>query len=700
MSTETAAERAAFLRAEILRHNDLYYQQAQPEISDREYDLLLEELNELERRHPELLTSDSPTQRLGESVSPAGAFEQVTHEVPMLSIGNSYNPNELEEFDARIRRLLDHSGDIDYVVELKIDGIAVSLRYESGRLVYGATRGNGVVGEVITENLRSAYGVPDRLPGQVVARGSVLEVRGEAYIPREEHRRVNLPFIEAAGISEAEATALTPEVLAERLQKQNLGYANARNLAAGVLKRKFETPTAVRDLRLFAYTTGAATVELPPTHFGLLEWLGEVGFDVQPERLLCPSISSVIEKVHEWEEKREHLPYRTDGLVIKVNRRDWWQQLGFTSKSPRFMTAYKFSAEQGVTQLLDIQCQVGRLGTITPVAHLEPVFLAGTTVSRATLHNSDEITRLGVMIGDRVIVQKAGDIIPQVVSVQTTLRTGAERPYIFPTTCPACGSDLVKSEAEVAVRCENISCPAQVRERLLHYAGRQAMDIEGLGEVLVSQLTAAGLVHKLSDLYRLTIEQLMQLDRMGRKSAENLLGQIEKSKARPLHQYLFGLGIRHVGTTAGKLLARRFESISHLQAATQEELTQIEGVGAIMAESIHDFFQNDENRALLQELTNLGVQPPNPQYRAPGAAPAGDGALNAKTVVFTGTLTRMTRDEAREKAEAAGAKVSGSVSKKTTYVVAGEEAGSKLDKARELGVRVLTEDEFLALIRG
>jgi DNA ligase (NAD+) len=693
----TTAARMAELRAEIERHNRLYYDQATPEITDREYDMLLAELEELEARHPELASPDSPTRRVGGSAAPS-AFEQVTHEVPMLSISNSYNPDELREFDARVRRLLSTADPVVYVVELKIDGIAVSLRYESGKLAYGATRGDGVRGEVITANLLAVKDLPHKLPARFAPAGSVLEVRGEAYIPRAEHKRVNMQFITAAEIPTAEADALAPEKLAEKLQDKNLGYANARNLAAGVLKRKAGTPTPVQDIRFFAYATGATTLEPPSTHDDFLRWLAQFGFSVNDQRVLCPSIDAVIDQVHRWETTPPDLPYRTDGLVIKVNRRDLWPQLGFTSKSPRFMTAYKFSAEQAVTSLIDIHCQVGRLGTITPVAHLDPVFLAGTTVSRATLHNADEIARLGIMLGDRVVVQKAGDIIPQVLAVQTSLRTGEERPYEFPTVCPACGSELVKSEGEVAVRCENISCPAQLRERLIHFASRQAMDIEGLGDVIIAQLTDAQLVHNIADLYRLTLEQLSGLERMGTKSAQNILNELESSKQRPLSNFLFALGIPHVGTTAAKLLARNFETLDAVESAGPDQLTGIEGVGPIMAHSIVDFFGTQENRGLLAQLRELGLQLPNTLYNPAGTGSA-TGVLGGKTVVFTGTLTRMTRDEAKEMAEAAGAKTSGSVSKKTSYVIAGEEAGSKLDKARELGVTILTEDEFLALLK-
>ncbi len=671
------AARAAELRQEIARHNTLYYERNAPVLSDREYDLLLTELEHLEQTHPELATADSPTRRVGSNLSVADGpalFEQVAHVVPMLSISNSYDPADVRDFDGRVRRLLDHSGGIEYVVELKIDGVAVSLRYEDGRLAYGLTRGNGEVGEVITPNLATVSDIPARLPAGLAPAGSILEVRGEVYMESADFERLN-------------------ENLPEEEQ-----FANPRNLTAGSLKQKDSRVTADRPLRMFCYGLGASTLNAPPTHAKFLDWLTELGFHVNPNRIIATSIDEVLSAIENWETQRQGLPYQTDGLVIKVNRLEWWPVLGNTSKSPRYMTAYKFSAEQAVTTLEDISCQVGRLGTITPVAHLKPVFLAGSTVARATLHNADELERLGVMIGDQVVVEKAGDIIPKVLRVQTELRTGAERPYVFPEKCPACDSPLARSEFEVAIRCENIVCPAQIHERLLHFAARGAMDIEGVGDVLVAQLRQHNLVSTVSDLYRLELAHLASLERMATKSAQNVLDELEKSKVRPLHNFLFGLGIPHVGSTAARLLARHFETIENLAGASAEDLLAIDGVGGVMAESIIDFFANEENQKQIKELRELGVALPNPEYRAAAAGPAEEGPLTGMTLVFTGTLTRMTRDEAKEKAEAAGGKATGSVSKKTSYVVAGEEAGSKLDKALALGVSVLTEDEFLELI--
>jgi len=673
---ENAAARILELRREITHHNNLYYDKAAPVISDREYDMLLQELADLEQTHPDLIAPDSPTQRVGSSLPTHGPalFEQVRHAVPMLSISNTYNPGEVRDFDARVRRILDHSGPIEYVVELKIDGVALSLRYEDGRLVYGVTRGNGEVGEVITPNLAAIKDIPRALPQEFSGPGSVLEVRGEVYMETADFERLN-------------------QVLPEEEQ-----FANPRNLTAGTIKQKDPAAAAARPLRMFCYALGECNLPVPGTHADFLDWLGKAGFQVNPHYKIAASIEDVIATIESWEERRQALPYQTDGLVIKVSRREWWPVLGNTSKSPRYMAAYKFSAEQAVTTLEDISCQVGRLGTITPVAHLTPVFLAGSTVARATLHNADELERLGIMIGDKVVIEKAGDIIPKVVRVQTDLRTGSERPYHFPEKCPACDAPLARSEFEVAVRCENIACPAQIHERLLHFASRGAMDIEGVGDVLVSQMRQAEMVNTIADLYRLDVLALSNLERMGAKSAQNILDEVEASKRRPLHNFLFGLGIPHVGSTAAKLLARHFTGIDEIMAATQDQLTAIDGVGAIMAESITDFFATVENREQIGQLRELGLELPNPEYRPPNKRGAAEGVLAGKTLVFTGTLARMTRDEAKEKAEAAGGKASGSVSKKTSYVVAGEEAGSKLDKARDLGVPVLTEDEFLALI--
>lgn len=667
-----AALRVVELRGEIDRHNKLYYDKAAPEISDREFDMLLRELEDLERQYPELATADSPTRRVGGVIS--DGFKQITHSVPMLSIANTYSHDELREFDKRVKRLMDLDGEIEYLVELKIDGVAVTLNYEDLKLKYGATRGDGTQGDVITENLRTVRGVLKKLPESAAKLGRTLEVRGEVYIDKADFEKLNAEM-ESAG------------------QQR---FANPRNLAAGSLKQKDSAAAASRPLRVFHYSVGGTDFALPDTHEGFLELLEELGFAVNRNRKLCKSIDEVIDYSIEWEKKREDLPYATDGLVVKVNRRDWWPVLGTTSKTPRWLVAYKFSAEQATTRLLDIKCQVGRTGTVTPVAHLAPVFLAGSTIARATLHNADEIKRLDARIGDQVIIEKAGEVIPKVVRVVTSVRTGSEREFVFPDKCPECDSPLVQTEGIVAIRCPNASCPAQLREHILHFSGRNGMDIEGLGDVLVLQLVEKGIISKLDDIYRLTVDQVAALDRMALKSARNVIEAIEGSKERPLHNFLYSLGIPQVGSSGAKLLAEKYETIEQLMDAPEEELCTLEGIGEIMAQAIRQFFQDEHNRELIQRFKDLGLRLPNQLFAT--AAIRGQGKFAGKTFVFTGTLARMTRDEARQKAEAHGAKAAGSVSKKTDYVVAGEDAGSKLEKAVQLGVPVLTEDEFLELI--
>lgn len=670
-----ARSRASELRAEIRRHNELYYGEAKPEISDREYDLLLEELRLLEERHPELASDNSPTVQVG-AAAPTGA-EQVVHEVPMLSISNSYSQDELRDFDGRVRRLIGTAEPVEYVVELKIDGVAVSLMYEGGKLLYGATRGDGQRGEVITANLLKVDGVLPSLKRGALAGKQRFEVRGEVYIERGDFDELN---------REAASGGPAP-------------YANPRNLAAGSLKLLDAELTARRRLRIFHYSHGVSDLPVPDRHSEFLDYLAGLGFRTNPERTVCGSIEEVIEATVAWEPRREGLAYNTDGLVVKVNDRRLWPQLGLTSKSPRWMVAYKFSAEQAQTRLLDIVCQVGRTGAVTPVAMLEPVFLAGSTISRATLHNEDEIRRLDVLIGDLVVIEKGGDIIPKVVRAVDSVRTGAEREFVFPKKCPECGADLVRVEDEVAVRCENIACPGQFRERLAHFASRQAMDIEGMGDVLVAQVSAGGLVKDLTDLYRLTADQLAGLERMGKKSAANVVAQTAASKGRPLHSFLFALGIRHIGISAARLLAQNFKSLDDLRGADLAQLTAVEGLGEVSAVSIRSFFDSPENRAIVDGLVAAGLELPNPLYAARGTVSA-DSPFAGKTVVLTGTLASMGREEAREKIEAMGGKVSGSVSGKTHMVVAGEEAGSKLDKARALGVWVIGEEEFLAMLKG
>ena len=675
----SARKRAEDLRARIEHHNHCYYVLNRPEISDREYDRLHRELEELEAKHPALRSPHSPTQRVGEKLTEG--FATITHPRPMLSISNTYSQDELREFDDRVKRWLDRAGDLEYVVELKIDGVAVAVRYENGLLAYGATRGDGVRGDDITANLRTIRSVPLRLPEPAARYGRVLELRGEVYLDNPSFQRLNRQ-------REAEGEPL---------------FANPRNAAAGSLKQLDPAIVARRPLKTFFYAIGETDFNLPPTHWERLAFLEGLRLRVNGERSLCRSIDEVIQETVEWETRREALDYATDGLVVKVNRVEYWDRLGATAKSPRWVVAYKFSAEQAVTGLREIVLQVGRTGVITPVANLEPVFLAGTVVSRATLHNADEIKRKDIRVGDQVVIQKAGEIIPQVVAVLKELRTGDEAAFELPADCPCCGSPLLVSETEVAVRCVNAACPDQIKDRLLHFGRRDAMDIEGLGAQLVDQLVDKLGVRRYGDLYRLTLEEVAGLERMGKKSAENLLRFIAASKTRPLAAFLFGLGIRHVGVSSAKLLAAHFGSLEAVRRATREELERIEGVGGIVAESIESCFRNPDNAAILDDLLGCGVRPPDEPPAARGGTgivPVEGHPFAGKTCVLTGTLASMTRSEAARRIEALGGKCTSSVSKSTDYVIVGADAGSKLDKARQLGVTTLTEGEFLVLLEG
>ncbi|MBN1867355.1 NAD-dependent DNA ligase LigA [Candidatus Sumerlaeota bacterium] len=677
-----AEKRMRGLEREIERHNRLYYEQAQPEISDREYDALVHELEELERRHPDLASPDSPTRRVGGA--PAEGFETIRHAVPMLSISNTYSPDELREFDKRVKRLLETTDPVAYLVELKIDGVSATLMYRSGALEYGATRGNGVEGDVITNNLATLPQIPRRLKRwRGAENASALEVRGEVYMERAGLAKIN----------------------EERREAGLELFANPRNATAGTLKRLDPREVARRPLRFFAYAVGLVEdYPLPDSQGEILEHFEELGFPVNPQRWRCPDVEAILDIVAEWETKRKDLPYDTDGLVVKVDERRLHAPLGATSKSPRWLCAYKFSAEQATTRILSIEVQVGRTGAVTPVANLDPVLVAGSTVSRATLHNRDEIARKDIRVGDQVVIEKAGDVIPKVVRVLENLRTGAERIYDFPTRCPACDSSLAFSEEEVAVRCENASCPAQIKERILHFATRNAMDIEGLGDKLVDRIVEKGLVHRFSDLYALTVEQLASLERMGEKSARNLIDAIEGSKKRPFPAFVFALGIRHIGESVAALLTAAFPTIDDLMKAQAAEIDAVEGIGATLAESVVAFFANAENREEIERLRHAGLPMAlgKEEMRAirlrERAASDASNPVAGKTFVLTGTLPTLTREEASERIESRGGKVSGSVSKKTDYVVAGEKAGSKLDKARQLKIETIDETRLLRML--
>jgi DNA ligase (NAD+) len=678
---DATLKRMRDLAAEIERHNQLYYQKARPEISDRDYDLLVAQLEDLEKRHPDLADPNSPTRRVGGA--PLEGFETVTHPVPMLSIGNTYSPGELRDFDRRIGKLLGSDEPRAYTVELKIDGVSATLMYRGGALEYGATRGNGRQGDVVTQNLRTLRQVPARLSNWTAAPDAALEVRGEVYMEKAAFEKMN----------------------AERLDEGLEVFANPRNATAGSLKLLDPRIVARRPLRFFAYAVGLADrFPLPDTQSELLERLASLGFQVNHQRWLCQSIEEVFDVIAEWEQKRKTLPYETDGLVVKLNDRRLHGALGSTSKSPRWLCAYKFSAEQAVTRILAIEVQVGRTGATTPVAHLQPVFLAGTTVGRATLHNRDEIARKDIRVGDQVVIEKAGEIIPKVVRVLADLRTGAEKPFVFPESCPACGSPLAFTEEEVAVRCENMACPAQIKERVEHFAKRNCMDIEGLGEKIVDQLVENKLVVKCSDLYKLTVPTVAGLERMAEKSARNLVDNIQASKDRPFAALLFALGIRHIGESAARLLADAFRGMDRLMKADAAELEAIDGVGGVVAESVIRFFDNAVNRAEIEALRAAGL--PMDLTESERAAletrirAATDNAnpVAGKTFVLTGTLPTMSREDAAERIKARGGKCSGSVSKKTDWVVAGENAGSKLTKAQELGIPVIDEVELLRML--
>jgi DNA ligase (NAD+) len=665
----TPAARAVELRKLVNHHNRLYYVDAKPEISDREFDKLLEELIELEKKHPELVTPDSPTLRVGGE--PIDKFRTVAHRVPMLSIDNTYSADELREWDKSVRKLLGGESPA-YVVELKIDGVAMAITYENGLLAVAATRGDGERGDDVTHNVRTIPGVPLRLDTDKPPK--VFEVRGEAYMTRADLVRNNRL----------------------RVERGEEPAANTRNFTAGSLKQLDPKKTAERKLRLFAYALGVGEGVTIQSHVECLETLREFGFPVNEHYKRCETIDKVIAYCDSWAEKRHGLPYDTDGMVIKVDDYDRQRKLGYTSKAPRWARAYKFAAEQAMTKLARIEVQVGRTGKLTPVAHFDPpVKLAGTTVSRATLHNADEIERKDIRVGDTVVVEKAGEIIPQVVRVETAARTGAEKKFHFPKACPVCGAPTKKEKDSPFVYCSapRDQCDGQVKRQIRQYARRDAMDIENLGEKIVDQLVDTDLVESPADLYRLTLDQLLGLERMGERSAQNLLDGIAASKTRGLTRVLSGLGIPMVGDSVADLLAQEFLSIDALAGATEERLSQIEGLGPERARHIREYFQSEVGTGIIADLKEQGVN----MTEEKRAVPVSSG-LAGKTVVVTGTLTKYGRKEIEDLIKSLGGKPAGSVSKKTDFVVAGEEAGSKLDKAKALGVPVLTEVEFEKLI--
>lgn len=669
MAAKVTVREIEKLRDEIRYHDELYYVGNAPEISDREYDLLLQELQRLEAENPDLITPDSPTQRVGGR--PAEGFPEVVHTRQMLSLDNSYNIDELRAFDERCRRLAE-GRPLEYVAELKIDGLSLSLQYENGVLVRGVTRGDGRIGEEVTQNARTIRSVPLRVKSQAKSIDSNFEVRGEVFIPRDVFERTN----------------------AEREELGEPRFANPRNAAAGAIRQLDSRLVARRKLDMFAYDLLVNGRKPFPTHWQSLDWLDAAGFRVNPHRKLCATIEQVIEFANEKEALRDDLGYEIDGLVVKVNSSALQDEFGNTAKAPRWAIAYKYPARQASTKVLDIFVSVGRTGALTPVALLEPVFLAGTTVARATLHNEDEIKRLGVKIGDWVMIEKSGEIIPKVLSVITSKRTGAEKPFRPPKNCPVCGGLISRPDGEVVARCVAADCTAQLLGKLIHFASRRAMRIEGLGVVLAEQLIDQKLVKDVGDLYTLTLEQIVSLPRMAKKSATNLLSQIEASKARDLSNLVYALGIRHVGERTAGILAHEMGSLDRLLDASVEELDAIPEIGLTVAESVHDWFNDEGNRALCDRLRAAGVKTESERRSASET----DERFAGKQFVLTGTLETFTRDEARALIEARGGRVNSSVSKKTDYVVAGEAAGSKLDKAESLGVTVIDEATFKGMI--
>ena len=658
------AKRVAELRREIEGHNRRYYEEAAPTISDREYDALYRELSDLEQKFPELASPDSPTQRVGGK--PLKAFAQITHRVPMLSLDNTYSEEELGDFYKRLERLLPNKK-IPVVIEPKVDGVAVSLLYEKGELRYAATRGDGTVGDDITQNICTIRSLPKKLKGDVP---DILEIRGEAYLHKTGFAKLN----------------------AERREAGLPEFANPRNAAAGSLKQLDPSIAARRPLGLVFYGTGlieGATLDKHSELFALLKKLGLPGSE---RWWMAESLEEILSAIHELDAIRHDFAYQTDGAVVKVDSFSQREVLGFTAKSPRWAIAYKYEAERVETRLLDILVQVGRTGTLTPVAALEPVVVSGSTVSRATLHNEEEIERKDIRIGDTVLIEKAGEVIPAVVSVRTDLRTGKEKKFRMPKQCPECGSAVVKDEGQVAIRCVNSQCPAQVRRRLEHFASRGAMDIEGLGEAVVSQLVQQKLLADVGDIYSLTAPALVELERMGEKSVANLLDAIERSKTRPLWRLLFGLGILHVGVSASRALADHFPNLDAVRQSSVEELQQIPDVGEVVGRSIHQFFREAHNLAVIEKLRTAGLK-----FEAEPKAKSAAPGFKSTTWVITGTLSQ-SRDEIAELIRARGGKVSGSVSKKTSYVLAGDDAGSKLEKAKKLGVRIIDEAEFRKML--
>ena len=639
-----------------------YYVEDNPQISDTEYDTLYKQLEKLEENHPEYILENSPTQRVGDRV--LDEFEKITHKVPMLSLSNTFSTEDLRDFDARISKLVpDHS--VEYICELKIDGLAISIKYEDGRLVSAATRGDGSVGEDVTENIKTIFSIP-----KVLKDNRTFEVRGEVYLPRKSFELLN----------------------SERESNNEVLFANPRNAAAGSLRQLDSKITAKRRLSAFIYSiVGDDSIV---SQENALNTAKEYDLPVNPNFKLCKNIDEVIDYINYWTEHKKNLPYDIDGIVIKVNSYSTQEEVGYTQKSPRWATAYKFPEEELATKLLDVELSVGRTGIITPVAILDPIVISGSTVSKASLHNKDIIEELDIHIDDMVVVKKAGEIIPKVVRVVRELRTESSTKYVMPNTCPSCGQQTYTKENDPFTRCKNPDCPDQNIRRIIHFASRDALNIEGLGDKVVTTLYEKGIIAHTIDLFSLEREKLISLDRMGEKSVDNLLNAIENSKQNSLDKVIFALGILNVGKKAGKILAEKYLNLTNLMNATLDELVNLDDVGQITAESILDYLSDENNIKFINDLIKVGM---NPQYEVQEVNT--DNIFAGKTVVLTGKLVELTRNEAKEYLEKYGAKVTGSVTSKTDLVIAGEKAGSKLAKAEQLGIKVINEEEFANMVR-
>ncbi len=665
MASETIKKRVEKLREEIEYHNTLYYVLDQPEISDAQYDHLLRELEKLEGEYPELRSPNSPTQRVG--ASPLEAFEIVRHTLPMLSLANAFDETEARDFDKRVKKFLGSSTDIAYIAEPKLDGLAVELVYERGQFVVGSTRGDGVNGENITQNLRTIKTIPLQLIRKEIPAPEHLEVRGEVIIQLKKFKELNR-------------------------KREKMGepvFANPRNAAAGSVRQLDSKITAERPLEIYCYGLGKVRDKTFKTHWEILQTFPKWGFRTNPNIQKCQNIEEVLEYYHKMNEKRETLPYEIDGIVMKVDHLDLQTRLGEISRSPRWALAFKFQPKQETTKILDIIVQVGRTGALTPVALMEPVKVGGVEVSRATLHNQDEIDKKDIKVDDTVIIQRAGDVIPEVVKVITSKRKGTEKKFRMPSKCPVCGAEVIKEEA--IHRCIGLDCPAQLKGRIKHFASKRAMDIEGLGVKLIDQLVEKGLIKDVADIYYINKEKLIELERMADKSAQNIIDAIEKSKTKPLSKFLYALGIRHVGETTAEDLAGCFSRLDDFFHLSEEDLMEVEGIGPEVAASVHQFFGDKKNKESIELLKKAGVKVIEPKAKE-------KGKLAGKTFVFTGTLKVFGRDEARNIVESLSGMTTSIVSKKVDYVIVGEDPGSKFDKAKELGIKTLTEEEFKKMI--